>query len=111
MLDNTNWVEMLEDVARTQAGREEEAARKMQNSKWLAWLHDGRAAGLGRQHRMTRTAIGWNPIADASGDSSTTPQLGEQDGVDGLSDQQLESIEVHRTESGRPRQCSAGGRR
>ena len=28
---------------------------------WISWLHGGPSAGLGRQHRMTRIALGWIP--------------------------------------------------
>jgi hypothetical protein len=102
MLDIPQWVQMLEDVARRQAESEEEAARKMQNAKWLSWLHDGPAAGLGRQHLISRSAIGWNPTADSVGDDSTLPPLADPDGIDGLSSEELRSIKEQRTEAGCP---------
>ena len=42
-----------------------EAARlydaKQSTRSWLTWLHEGPAAGLGRQHQMSRVAGGWIP--------------------------------------------------
>ncbi len=29
---------------------------------WSAWLHEGPAGGLGRQHRLSRVATGWIPV-------------------------------------------------
>ena len=39
-------------------GREDAAAA---SAAFRSWLHDGPAAGLGRQHRFTRIATGWVP--------------------------------------------------
>ena len=49
---------MLEEVATRQAEREEAAASKAITLKWVSWLHEGPAAGLGRQHRMSKVAQG-----------------------------------------------------
>ena len=47
-----------------------EAARlydaKQSTRSWLTWLHEGPAAGLGRQHQMSRVAGGWIPSRAAA---------------------------------------------
>ena len=46
-------------TAKAAAGSDVEARRR----SWQAWLHEGPAAGLSRQHRMSRVAGGWVPSA------------------------------------------------
>ena len=52
-------VELLSDAARDRAVRLERGAKTTANAKWRSWLAEGRAGGLGRQHRMSRGASGW----------------------------------------------------
>ena len=102
MLESQQWIKLLEDVARKQAEGEEEAARRMSIAKWLTWLHEGLAAGLGRQHLMTRMSLGWVPTANATGNVGDVPGLGDDDGIDGLTSDQLTTIEESRQEGGAP---------
>lgn len=81
VLESQQWIKLLEDVARKQA-EGEEAARRMSIAKWLTWLHEGPAAGLGGQHLM--------------------PDLGEDDGIDGLTSDQVEIIKESIQEGGAP---------
>jgi hypothetical protein len=99
MLQHDSVTVMLEDVAVKQADREEAAASKATTLKWVSWLHEGPAAGLGRQHRMSKVAQGWAPTATAGGRDSDMPDLedGTCDGDDGLSQEELlEAIEDRR---------------
>ena len=76
----------------------ESAAKYDQNqsrASWLSWLENGPSRGLGKQHRMSRTALGWlpsklGPVAIDFGDDAATPI----DDVDGLDDRFLDSCEV-----------------
>ena len=52
---------MLEEVARKQAESEEAAASKATTLNWVSWMHEGPAAGSGRQHKMSKVAQGWAP--------------------------------------------------
>ena len=55
------WVGALATVAEqesTTAARRAEAAAR---TNYQDWLNGGPALGLGRQHRMSRTALGWVP--------------------------------------------------
>ncbi len=56
--------------------------RQRMNS-WTTWLHEGPAAGLRRQHRMSRVASGWipAPVGDAP-----DPTLSYADDVDEVHD-------------------------
>ena len=47
---------MLQEVASKQADIEEAAAGKAATLKWVSWLHEGPATGLGRQHKMSKVA-------------------------------------------------------
>ncbi len=75
MLQQDSVATMLEEVATKQADREEAAASKAVTLKWVSWLHEGPAAGLGRQHRMSKVAQGWAPTATACGRASEMPDL------------------------------------
>ena len=44
---------------------------------WVSWLHNGPAAGLGRQHRMTRVAHGWIPAPVAAVHDVLDPECDE----------------------------------
>ena len=91
MLDHEPAATLLEEVAIKQAEREEAAAGKAATMKWVRWLHEGLAAGLGRQHKMSKVAQGWAPTATASGRANDMPSLEEEDvdEEDGLSPEQL----------------------
>ena len=66
MLHNRTTSQALKRVAKAQASKMEAAARRLATAKWISWLNDGPAAVLGRQHKMTRNAIGWTPNATAT---------------------------------------------
>ena len=56
MLQHDTVAKMLEEAARKQAESEEAAAGKAATKKWISWMHEGPAAGLGRQHKMPKVA-------------------------------------------------------
>ena len=68
MLHVHAWLRALWAVADTQDTLAEEAAAERSRVKWTEWLHDGPGKGLGRQHRMSRTATGWIPSPTAAVD-------------------------------------------
>ena len=58
MLQQDSIAVMFEEVATKQVEKEEPAASKAATLKWVSWLHEGPAVGLGRQHRMSKVAQG-----------------------------------------------------
>ena len=62
-LDNRAQVTRLRteavEAANRVAGQDDRAAQ----ASWRSWLHEGPGCGIGRQHRMSRTATGWVPSA------------------------------------------------
>jgi len=52
---------------------------RVSRAAFCTWIHEGPAAGLGRQHRFTRTSVGWTP-------SSLLPCASPVDGSDSLLD-------------------------
>ena len=89
MLKSKIWVESLSQVASSAAERAETAAARAARLTWTSWLVDGPARGLRRQHRMSRTAIGW--IADRVS-APEEVRLSEADCIDELDETQLESL-------------------
>ncbi len=55
------FAEALAASAEAQAQRLEARRRGRVRNAWTAWLHDGPGNGLRRQHRLSRTAVGWLP--------------------------------------------------
>ena len=82
MLKHEAGATMLEEVARKHADSEEAAAGKAATLKWISWMHESPAAGLGRQHQMSKVVHGWAPTAIASGRAGDMPNLEEED-IDG----------------------------
>lgn len=106
MLLQVGVVDMLCRVAIKQAESEERAARAASLAQWMSWLHEGPANGLRRQHRFSRLPTGWMQSAESSGKGN---ELGENDDLDGLSEEQLEAIRLGHVEKGVPvdAQCEA----
>ena len=75
MLYDLRWVDILHSIATKNAEREERAAQHASLLKWVKWIHEGPAAGLRHQHKYSRCATGWVPVANSSG-------KGEQGGRD-----------------------------
>ena len=46
----------LGEVRGKQAESEEAAAGKAATQKWISWMYEGSAVGLGRQHTMSKVA-------------------------------------------------------
>ena len=61
MLKHQHWVHALRQVASHKTSTLMQNARDSSRNSWTSWLQEGPASGLGRQHRMSRTAIGWIP--------------------------------------------------
>ena len=104
MLKHEAVAMMLEEVAKKQADNEEAAAGKAATLKWASWMHEGPAAGLGRQHKMSKVAQGWAPTAIAKGRADDMPSLEEEDidDEDGLSLEGLQEAIAARGEGGGP---------
>ena len=51
----------LRQIAAKTADRLEEEASRRAHLKLVKWMQEGPAAGLGRQHKMSRVATGWIP--------------------------------------------------
>ena len=77
MLCYRHWVKAL--LAVTEAKRDDCASDQQQAARraWTMWLQEGPAAGLGRQHRMSRTAVGWVASATLRDDRQQPDELGE----------------------------------
>ena len=77
-------------------GKIAEDARKydarQSTRRWLSWLREGPAAGLGRQHQMSRVAGGWIPSRAAAvkagdGALSADPEHSWQQDLEDLSEE------------------------
>ena len=71
-------------------------------AKWDKWIHEGPAAGLRRQHRFSRTVVGWIPTAANSGKVDAFKDEDENDEVDGLSIADLNQLKFEQGATRRP---------
>jgi hypothetical protein len=60
-LGNEHVVRMLRDAALQMAVKAEAQADAAATANFRSWLNDGPARGLGRQHKFSRTRVGWIP--------------------------------------------------
>ncbi len=67
------FVLALADAAGRNADDFTRRSKALASKAWASWLHDGPAAGLRRQHRMSRIATGWVPAP--VGDARPPPPL------------------------------------
>ena len=102
ILNSPTWAGVLHGMAVKNAEREERAAQHASLMKWQAWIHDGQADGLRRQHRFSRTPDGWIPTAKATGLWEGIDQSDEIEGLAGLSKEQLNAIKFEHAEKGVP---------
>ena len=72
-----------------QAEKEEAAAQLANIQSYKLWIVGGAADGLKRQRQFTRNATGWTDTALGKGNHN---EVGEQDDLDGLSEEQIEAI-------------------
>ena len=63
----------------------------LSQSRWTLWLNEGPASGLGRQHKMSRTATGWIPCKVGQTSQVEDDEGGLVDDVDGVQDDSLQS--------------------
>ncbi len=89
MLLHQSWLGSLSQVAQQSAELAEAEAASTARVAWRKWLTEGPCKGLGRQHRMSRTALGWQPAQLAAPESVC---LSEADALDELDETQLEVI-------------------
>ncbi len=61
-----DWTLLVEEAV-CHAVRAENATRKAMEHEWRAWIHGGPCKGLGRQHRYSRTPVGWVPTRAVNG--------------------------------------------
>ena len=91
LLQSSSWVRSMCCVADEAVQRAEAEAARAARLAWSSWLADGPAKGLRRQHRMSRTAIGWVPAHVAV---PVPVSLSEADSLDGVDEALLtESLE------------------
>lgn len=83
MLMHQATVAALGEIAMTNADLMEEAAAKRAQAKCIVWRNDGPAAGLGRQHWLSRVATGWIPNRSAPGD--------DEDRIEEIEDEELDT--------------------
>ena len=88
-LHSKPWLEMLRHVATKQAEKEEASAQLASIKNYQLWIESGSGNGLKRQHQFFRNAIGWTETAL---DKDEGNGVGEQDDLDGLSEEQIEAI-------------------
>ena len=92
LLRNNVWTECFAKHAANIDENAETQAERASTARFYNWLHEGPAAGLGRQHKLSRVAIGWitsrsGPVTD---DGESAQQEGTEDEVmNGLSAERL----------------------
>ena len=59
MLQTAEVVSALSRVADNMAQTQVHSEQLTSRANWISWVNDGPSAGIGRQHRMSRVAIGW----------------------------------------------------
>ena len=82
---------MLRHVATKQAEKEEASAQLASIKGYKLWIESGSGCGLRRQHQFSRNATGWTETALDKGNGN---EVGEQDDLDGLSEEQIEAIKT-----------------
>ena len=86
------------------AERAEDQANRAANMRFLDWLNEGPASGLGKQHKLSRTATGWIP--SRCGEEYDKPEEQEDrhddEMIDGLSAEQLQQAIAKQSESTTP---------
>ena len=84
LLDLVGWMTAFRDVAFQHAKVIEQLTVRQSCGDWASWLRERPARGLGRQHRMSRCAIGWistqietpadNVLTDLDGTNGRSPE-------------------------------------
>ena len=59
MLQSVEVVNALSEVAVNMSQTLVHEEQLTSRANWISWVNDGPSAGIGRQHRMSRVAIGW----------------------------------------------------
>ena len=86
------WVECSATHALRFAEAAEAEADRASTARFLSWLHEGPAAGLGRQHKLPRVATGWIPSRtgeDPDDHNENNDQKEDDEVANWLSSQQL----------------------
>ncbi len=86
------WVKALDTVAGQESGVAARRADAAMRTNYQDYLNGGPALGVGRQHRMSRTAVGWIPTNVGS---SKLLMVDDLDDTDGLSAEDLAAILRH----------------
>ena len=87
------WVAAMAVVAEEESKIAARRAEASSRANYQEWLNGGPALGLGRQHRMSRTSIGWVPTK--VGTSKPLEIDAEMDDTDGLSLEELDAVTRH----------------
>ena len=101
---NLAWTKCFAEHAVKFAERAEEQAHHAASARFLDWLNEGPAAGLGQQHKLSRTATGWIPsrCGDDEGDPDKSSIDRDDESVESLSAEQLQQAITRQTESTTP---------
>ncbi len=91
-------------VAVKQAEKEEAKAQLASITSYKVWLESGPASGLKRQHQFSRNAIGWT---EAALDKGNQNEVGENDDLDGLSEEHIEAIKARIGDTSAPADAQA----
>ena len=86
------WVECFAAHALKFAEAAEAEADRASTARFLSWLHEAPAAGLGRQHKLSRVATGWIPSRTGEEPDNRNEDHDQNDDdevANGLSPQQL----------------------
>lgn len=79
-LHNGTWTNAARIVASSAHQRATDTARRLARIRWHNWMHEGPAAGLSRQHRFTKTAVGWTRTEVAVPAPTTTGEFDDTSG-------------------------------
>ena len=94
MLTDRICITSLLHTARQAAHRGCEADQRRAIASWKSWLCEGPSDGLGRQHRMSRTAAGWVPsiVSCPAGDGGSEHSGPEPIGILGEEESEEDDI-------------------
>ena len=88
ILRNNIWAGCFAEHAMKFTERAEDQTNRASSIRFLDWLNEGPAAGLGKHHQLSRTATGWMPLRcgnDEDQPDDHEAKSNEDEAVGGLS--------------------------